>query len=86
MWIDIKKVHPDQLIDWDKVNDDEVFPILAIVQYKEGSPDITIQEVIPPKYRGRDYGVGDDGFCYTGSMKKVSHWLPLPLMPPLLQS
>jgi hypothetical protein len=79
-WIDIEKVHPDQIIDWDKVEGDTV-SILAFVHYGEGSPDISIEDLVRPDYRGEEYGAKDNGFCLTGSMSKITHWMPLPGMP-----
>jgi len=79
-WIDIKKVHPDQVIDWDKVEEDE-FPVLAVVHFKDGLPDIMIEDLVRPEFRGNGFGSSEDGFCYTGSMEKISHWMLLPEIP-----
>ena len=78
-WIDIKRVHPDQVIDW---KDKDEVSLLAVVHYTEGSDDISVQEVAHPRFRNKKiYACSKDGFTYTGSMKRVSHWMLLPDLP-----
>lgn len=56
------------------------YSVLAVVEFYEcGTKDISVEEFMPPKYRGKEYGTDENGFQTT--RYHILYWMELPELP-----